>query len=83
MDLFIGYIVLAGCKDNLMLIQITGTSVKFIASKYIQESFINMSLLRYISFISISQHLESKVKIQNDPKTNHNYYWKLCTLKRL
>ena len=66
MDLFIGYIVLAGCKDNLMLIQITGASVKFIASKYIQESFINMSLLRYISFISISQHLESKVKIQND-----------------
>ena len=26
-----------------------------------------MSLLRYISFISISQRLESKVKIQNDP----------------
>ena len=31
-------------KDNLMLIQITGASVKFIGSKYIQESFINMSL---------------------------------------
>ena len=48
MDLFIGYIVFAG-KDNLMLIKITGASVKFIGSKYIQESFINMSLLLYIS----------------------------------
>ena len=36
-------------KDNLMLIKITGASVKFIGNKYIQESFINMSLLLYIS----------------------------------
>ena len=36
-------------KDNLMLIKITGASVKFIGSKYIQDSFINMSLLLYIS----------------------------------
>ena len=48
MDLFIGYIVLPG-GDNLMLIKITGASVKFIGNKYIHESFINMSLLLYMS----------------------------------
>ena len=66
-----------------MLIKITGESVKFIVSKYILESLINMSLQMYISyipeqtftlhnssctsFITISQHLEFKVKIQKDP----------------
>ena len=35
----------------MMLIKITGESVKFIVSKYIQESLINMSLQLYISYI--------------------------------
>ena len=50
-SVFIGYIVLAGCKDNLMLTQITGASVKFIGSKsvFFKRAFINTSLLLYIS----------------------------------
>ena len=36
-------------NDNLMPIKTTRASVKFIGSKYTQESFINMSLLLYIS----------------------------------
>ena len=65
----------------MMLIKIIGESVKFIGTKYILESLINMSLQLYISylnkhivtlhrftsFITISQHLEFKVKIQNHP----------------
>ena len=63
--------------------KITGESVKFIRSKHIQESHINMSLQLYISylnktysyasykhftsFITISPHLEFKAKIQNNP----------------
>ena len=35
-----------------MLIKITGESVKFIGSKYIQESHINMSLQLYISYLN-------------------------------
>ena len=35
----------------MMLIKITGESVKFIVSKYIQESLINMSLQLYISYL--------------------------------
>ena len=35
-----------------MLIKIIGESVKFIGSKYIQESLINMSLQRYISYLN-------------------------------
>ena len=38
-------------KEAMMLIKITGVSVKFILSKYIQESLINMSLKLYISNI--------------------------------
>ena len=45
-----GYIVLhRPGEDNMMLIKITGESVKFIGRKYIQESFINVSLQLYIS----------------------------------
>ena len=33
-------------------------------------------------FITISHHLEIKVKIQNDPNKNLNYFWKVFTLKR-
>ena len=29
-----------------------------------------------------SSDLEFKVKIKNNPNKNHNYFWKLCTLKR-
>ena len=36
-----------------MLIKITGESVKFIGSKHIQESHINMSLQLYISYLNI------------------------------
>ena len=66
-----------------MLIKIIGESAKFIGSKYIQESLINMSLQLYISYLNkhivtlhnvslrlfntISQHLEFKFKIQNNP----------------
>ena len=35
-----------------MLIKITGESVKFIGSKHIQESHINMSLQLYISYVN-------------------------------
>ena len=35
-----------------MLIKITGEGVKFIVSKYIQESLINMSLQLYISYLN-------------------------------
>ena len=63
----------------MMVIKITGESVKFIGSKYIQESLMNMSLFihestyshtsykHFTSFTTISQHLEFKVKIQNNP----------------
>ena len=66
-------------KDNLMLIKITEESVKFIESKYIQKKYELTALhiiteetftLHNISLrfnITIGQHLESKVKIQNDP----------------
>ena len=69
--------------EVMMLIKIIGETVKFIGSKYIQESLINMSLQLYISllnkhmvtlhnvslrlFNTISQHLEFKFKIQNNP----------------
>ena len=69
--------------EVMMLIKIIGESVKFIGSKYIQESLINMSLQLYISYLNkhivtlhnvslrlfntISQHLEFKFKIQNNP----------------
>ena len=36
----------------MMLIKITGESVKFIGSKHIQESHINMSLQLYISYLN-------------------------------
>ena len=35
-----------------MLIKIIGESVKFIGSKYIQESLINMSLQLYMSYLN-------------------------------
>ena len=35
-----------------MLIKITGEGVKFIGSKHIQESHINMSLKLYISYLN-------------------------------
>ena len=38
-------------KEAMMLIKITGEGVKFIVSKYIQESLINMSLQLYISYL--------------------------------
>ena len=38
--------------EVMMLIKIIGESVKFIGSKYIQESLINMSLQRYISYLN-------------------------------
>ena len=85
-----GYIVSAGrghpkVIEVMMLTKITGESIKFIGSKYIQESLINMTLQLYISYlnkhivtlhinislclqcITISQHLEFKVKIHNNP----------------
>ena len=36
----------------MILMKITGESVKFIGSKYIQESLINMSLQLYISYLN-------------------------------
>ena len=69
--------------EVMMLINIIRESAKFIGSKYIQESLINMSLQLYISYLNkhivtlhnvslrlfntISQHLEFKFKIQNNP----------------
>ena len=38
--------------EVMMLIKIIGESVKFIGSKYIQESLINMSLQRYTSYLN-------------------------------
>ena len=38
--------------EVMMLIKIIGESVKFIGSKYIQESLINMSLQLYISYLN-------------------------------
>ena len=38
--------------EVMMLIKITGESVKFIGSKHIQESHINMSLQLYISYVN-------------------------------
>ena len=55
LDRFLGYIVFAGRGHQkiievvVMLMKITGESVKFIGSKYIQESLINMSLQLYIT----------------------------------
>ena len=40
-------------KESMMLIKITGVSVKFILSKYIQESLINMS---YTYQIYLNKH---------------------------
>ena len=80
-----------------MLIKNIGKSVKFIGSKYIQESLINMSLQLYISYLNkhiVTLHnvslrllrsvntLNSKVKFKTILITNHNYYCKVCTLKR-
>ena len=55
LDRFIGYIVFAErghqrTMEIMMLIKNIGKSVKFIGSKYIQESLINMSLQLYISY---------------------------------
>ena len=65
----------------MMLIKITGESVKCIESKHIQDSLIKTILQLYISYlnklhshfikfdfvnITIGQHLEFRVKIQND-----------------
>ena len=63
--------------EVMMLTKITKERVKFIGSKYIQESLINMSLQLYISYLNkqmvtlhftlfttIIQHPEFKVKIQ-------------------
>ena len=54
-DRFIGYIVSAErghqkIIEVMMLIKIIGESVKFIGSKFIQESHIDMSLQLYISY---------------------------------
>ena len=38
--------------EVMMLIKITEERVKFIGSKYIQESFINMNLQLYISYLN-------------------------------
>ena len=38
--------------EVMMLIKIIGESVKFIGSKYIQESLINMSLELYMSYLN-------------------------------
>ena len=38
--------------EVMMLTKITKERVKFIGSKYIQESLINMSLQRYISYLN-------------------------------
>ena len=38
--------------EVMMLIKIIGESVKFIGSKYIQESLINMSLQLYMSYLN-------------------------------
>ena len=56
-DRFVGYIVFAGrghlkVIEVMMLIKITGESIKFIASKHIQESHINRSLQLYISYLN-------------------------------
>ena len=57
LDRLIGYIVFAErghqkIMEVMMLIKIIGESVKFIGSKYIQESLINMSSQRYISYLN-------------------------------
>ena len=57
LDRFTGYIVFAErghqrTMEIMMLIKNIGKSVKFIGSKYIQESLINMSLQRYISYLN-------------------------------
>ena len=57
LDRFIGYIVFAErghqrTMEIMMLIKNIGKSVKFIGSKYIQESLINMSLQLYISYLN-------------------------------
>ena len=67
--------------EVMMQTKIIGESIKFIGSTYTQESLISLSLQLYISylnkhivtlhrftsFITISRHLEFKVKIQNHP----------------
>ena len=57
LDRFIGYIVFAErghqrTMEIMMLIKNIGKRVKFIGSKYIQESVINMSLQLYISYLN-------------------------------
>ena len=57
LDRFIGYIVFAErghqrTMEIMMLIKNIGKSVKFMGSKYIQESLINMSLQLYISHLN-------------------------------
>ena len=49
MDLFIGYIIFAGWGQHDADKNYWTESVKYIGSKYIQESFINVSLQLYIS----------------------------------
>ena len=57
LDRFIGYIVFAErghqrTMEIMMLIKNIGKSVKFMGSKYIQESLINMNLRLYISCLN-------------------------------
>ena len=73
--------------EVIILIKITGESVKFIGSKQIKDMSLKLYLLyrnkhsHFITFhlfITISQHLEFKFKIQHDP-----YYKSQLLLKSL
>ena len=61
LDRFLGYFVFAGLGHQkiievMMLIKITGESVKFIRNKYFQESLINMSFQLHISYLNKHLH---------------------------
>ena len=61
LDRFIGYIVFPGrghhkIVEVMVLIKNTGESFRFIESKYIQESLINLSFQLYISFLDKRSH---------------------------
>ena len=81
----------------MMLIKNIGKSVKFIGSKHIQESRINMSLQLYISYLNkhiVTLHnvslrllrsvntLNSKVKFKTILINKSQLLLKVCTLKR-
>ena len=91
LDRLIGYIVFAERgHQRTMEIKNIGKSVKFIGSKYIQESLINMSLQLYISYLNkhivtlhtVSPRLLRSVNTLNSKVKFKTILIKVCTLKR-